>query len=211
VDVYQEDTLIQWTGGLRIDADGAPNAYAPPNSGLHGLDALGNAGHGPKPDGTPANWWGICTKSGKPDGAPVIQGPDDPAPGYYVSPTALCDKGYQEGDPRRYVDSTQIPYISIPKELRQMGVRQGDVAYVEYNGVGTAAIVADSGPAGKLGEGSIALAVALGINSSPRIGGASSGVTTQVWVGSGKGWPRAWADVEAQVAALRGAQVLPHP
>src|SRR5258708_1149439 len=66
---------------LMIDADGSPFAYAPADSGLPALDYLGNAGH-------PGRWYGIaCDKKG----VPYVQTVGDPAPGYYVSTTALMD------------------------------------------------------------------------------------------------------------------------
>jgi hypothetical protein len=52
-------------------------------------------------------------------------------------------------------------------------VKLGDLAVVinQKNGRSAFAIYADSGPADKIGEGSIALANALGVNSDPRHGG----------------------------------------
>jgi hypothetical protein len=91
-----------FAAGMQIDADGSPRAY-----GEHGkgLDALGNAGK-------PGHWWGIVTDTGKPDGKPVTQAP--PLDDFYISPTALQDHRYGRTDPRRYVDSETVPYISLP-------------------------------------------------------------------------------------------------
>lgn len=194
VRVYLVDRALMWSAGLAIDADGAPDAYAPPGSGLKGRDALPNAGR-------PGNWWGLATDSGKPDGEPIVQGEDDPCPGFYVSPTALCDPARKRTDPRRYVDSGRVPYLAISPELRALGARMGDVAHVLYRELSCPAIVADAGPRGKIGEGSIALANALGISSSPRHGGVAHGVSTVLFLDSAAGWPRTHEEIARQVAA----------
>jgi hypothetical protein len=98
-----------------------------------------------------------------------------------------------------------VPYLSVPPELRAAGVKLGDVARVSYCDQWSPAIVADVGPRGHLGEGSIALANALGINSSPRYGGVAHGVQVALWVASTKGWPRTLDDVTAQVTQLYAA------
>jgi hypothetical protein len=190
VEVERDGLVLRYTAGLRIDGDGAPDAYHP--DGKSGRDFLANAGR-------PGNWWGIVTVAGQ----PVVQGPNDPCPGFYVSPTSLVDRNKAITDPRRYVDSSRIPYLAVPPELRTLGVGLGDVAWVEYRGQGCAAIVADTGPRGKLGEGSIALARALAIPSDPRHGGTGAGVAVTLWPGTSKGWPRLAEDIEAQVAGLR--------
>lgn len=198
VKVYVVDRALVWSAGLAIDADGSPDAYTPPGSGLRGRDALANAGR-------PGNWWGVLTDSGKPDGTPIVQGPDDPCPGFYVSPTALCDPSRKRTDPRRYVDSAKVPYLAIPPELRAIGAKMGDVAHVLYREIGCAAIVADAGPRGKIGEGSIALANALGIPSSPRHGGVAHGVSTVLFLDSASGWPRAHEEIAQQTAEALAA------
>src|SRR5262249_26952383 len=71
-----------YTAGLAIDADGAFRAYNPHD--VLGLDSLAHAGH-------PGNWWALVTDNGRPSGHPVVQGNSDPAPGFYVSATALYD------------------------------------------------------------------------------------------------------------------------
>jgi hypothetical protein len=47
------------------------------------------------------------------------------------------------------------------------------------------AVVGDTGPSKIIGEGSYALAVALGIDPDPSTGGTDSGVTFIVFTGSG--------------------------
>ena len=107
-----------YEAGMTIDADGAPNAYHPDNTGL---DDLRNAG-------APGNWEGLAKDR---DGEPYIQGPDDPFPGYYVSETALADRSKPVNDPTRYVDASKIPFIVLPGALaRDVGARPGDFAVV---------------------------------------------------------------------------------
>lgn len=184
---------VSWEGGLNIDADGAPNAYGPPGSSPPGLDYLANAGH-------PGNWYGVLVDE---HGDPIIQKMSDPCPGMYISPTSLVDHGYGPLDPRRYVDSLQVPYLAVAKDvLRERGVKLGDVGFA-YNRATQklcAAVVADAGPRGKYGEGSIALARALGVpNTSPKNGGASAGIVCVVFKGSSRGWPRPAAEINDQV------------
>lgn len=185
---------LTFLSGLEVDADGAPNAYAPGN---RGLDALANAGR-------PGHWYGIVTVHGR----PVVQGPHDPFPGFYVSPTSLENPALPATDPHRYVDATAIPFLALPPELLgRNGVKLGDVAAVEYGGRVVYAIVADRGPRGKLGEGSVALAKALGIPSSPRTGGLERHAIRVVLLpGTGNGRPMSTPDIDAKArAALANA------
>lgn len=184
--VYADGDALCWLAGLAIDADGAPDAYHP--KGTPGRDRLGNAGR-------PGRWVGIVTDTGFPSGEPVVQGKDDPAPGFFISPTALVDRRYGERNPRRYVDAATVPYIAIPRDLLAHGARPGDlgVALVLASSALSACIVADVGPRGRIGEGSIALAEALGLPSDPRAGGVESGVACVVFPHSSKGWPRDFA------------------
>jgi len=170
--------------GLAVDADGAFRAYHPDNRS--GLDAIEHAGY-------PGNWWALATDNGKPSGHPVVQGKTDPAPGYYVSMTALFDSGNaNEHDPRRFVDAASIPYVVLPPAgLKHASL--GDFATVinRRNGKVSGAIVADeSAPKVKMGEGSMALARALGIDSNPRSGGIGRGIAYVIYPGSGNRKPR---------------------
>lgn len=162
VDVLWDGRVIKWTAGMQIDADGSPHAYHPQNIGL---DHIRNAG-------SPGNWYGVVTDS---QGEPVVQGPNDPAPGYYVSPTTYQHRQFKARDPRRYADSEKVPYVVVPGKIRK-GVPPiviGCRATVKNlrTGKEVVAVVADSGPSNKIGEGSIALAKALGINANARTGG----------------------------------------
>lgn len=180
-----------WTGGLAVDADGAPNAYAPPGYG-EPLDALANAGRG-------GHWWGLVCDN---EGTPVVQGDSDPFPGYYISTTAYANPALPRTDPRRYVDSSRIPYLSIPPDLRVAGVKMGDLAHVTYCNQWSPAIVGDVGPAHRIGEGSIALARALGVNASPIHGGVGKGVSVVLFPGTALGWPLVMDRIEARVNEL---------
>ena len=173
---------------MTIDADGAPNAYHPDNTGL---DDLANAG-------TPGRWEGLAKDA---DGKPFIQGPDDPFPGYYVSATALADRAKPVNDPTRYVDASKIPFVVLPGGMaRQLGARPGDFAVVfnQRNGKFSYAIFGDIGPYDRIGEGSMALAENLGIRSDARNGGARRGILYLVFPGSGNGRPRTIEEIIAE-------------
>jgi hypothetical protein len=193
--VLQGSKVFFFKTGMAIDADGAPTAYHPAGKGL---DYLANAGHH-------GNWYGVVTDNGRKDGKPVVQGANDPAPGFYISPTALRYHHLPRADPRSYVDSTTVPYISLPKHTHEkLRSYLGDLAYVvnATNGKSSAAIYADVGPAHKIGEGSIALANALGINSNPRHGGANANVVYVVFPHSGTGAPMRASQVDAAAKKL---------
>ncbi len=184
-----DGSAFSFTSGMMIDADGAPNAY---NADDTGLDELLNAGQ-------PGQWDGIVDDE---DGSPVVQGPDDPFPGYYISCTALFDRTKRHRDPARFVDSTQIPYIVLPGDLAaRTGARLGDIALVfsERTGKYSYAIFADIGA---FGEGSIALADNLGIWSDARRGGTRGGISYVVFPGSGDGQPKTVDEINERGAAL---------
>jgi len=178
-----------WKSGMEIDADGARHAYHPDSA--QGLDNLANAGY-------PGNWYGlVCNQYG----APYIQTDNDPAPGFFISATALVDRTKANNDPSRYVDASEVPYIAVPPELRNRGVLLGDLAMVAYKDRFYGAIVADVGPHNKYGEGSIALATALSIPSSPRRGGVAGGVMYAIFCKTSVGWPRDLDDIQKQALA----------
>lgn len=177
-----------YEAGMTIDADGAPNAYHPDNSGL---DDIANAG-------SPGRWEGLAKDA---DGEPFIQGPNDPFPGYYVSATALADRSKALNDPARYVDASRIPFVVLPGTMaRQLGARVGDFALVfnRRNGKMSYAIFGDVGPFDRIGEGSVALAENLGIRSDARNGGARRGIVYLVFPGSGNGGPRTIEEINAE-------------
>lgn len=182
---------------MGVDADGAPNAYGPHNSGL---DWTRNAGH-------PGHWTSIVTDNGKPGGKPVLQGRSDPFPGLYISTTALVDPSVNsERDLSRYVNASDIPYVSMtgaafhwayeaPPHGR--GLRKGDLAYVYYRGNSASAILAEVGGS-ELGEGSIALAKLLGGSGNPRSGTLPRHVIFILFPGSGDGIPLSAADIQTR-------------
>jgi hypothetical protein len=164
------DGRIEFTADADIDADGSPHAYHPDSR--RGLDDLANAGH-------PGNWWGIAVNG---FGHPIIQTARDPAPGYFVSTTAYEWTAYDKSDPRRYVDSEEVPFIVVENFIRRRakGIVLGCRCRVtnELNGKNVEGVVADIGPLNKIGELSIAAAEAIGIPSSPRTGGEPKHVIT---------------------------------
>ncbi len=175
-----ESSAFFFEAGMAIDADGAPNAYNPADTGL---DDLNNAGE-------PGHWLGLARD---PKGNPYVQGPDDPFPGYYVSTTALSDRTKDVSDPSKYVDAAKIPYLVLPRGLaRPAGARLGDFAVVfnRRNAKSAYAIFADVGPPEGIGEGSIALAENLGVWSDPRRGGTRRGIVYLIFPESGNGKPR---------------------
>ncbi|HKS75674.1 MAG TPA: glycoside hydrolase family 75 protein [Terriglobales bacterium] len=178
-----------YQAGLAVDADGAYRAYHPNNR--LGLDSIEHAGH-------PGNWWALATDTGTPKGRPLVQGKNDPALGYYVSMTSLFDASiHDEHNPRRFVDAQSIPYVVLPPKGFKHA-KLGDFATVVNlrSGKVEGAIVADeSAPEVPMGEGSMALADALGIDSNPRSGGVQKGVAYVIFPGSGNGKPRALDEI----------------
>lgn len=195
---------VGFVAGMAVDADGAPRAYHPDDQ--PGLDRLANAG-------APGRWWALVTDDGTPSGRPQVQGPGDPAPGFYVSMTSLVDPRWPAADPRRYVDASRVPYVALPRAaLRRWSARLGDLVAVHEprSGRTAFAIFADVGPADALGEGSIALAEALGLPASPRSGGTAEPLVYVVFPGSAA--PREPAEIERagtqRLATWGGAEQL---
>lgn len=185
----RDDSAFFFRAGMAIDADGAPNAY---NSDNTGLDDLSNAGQ-------PGHWEGLLQDQ---EGNPLVQGPDDPFPGYYISCTALADWTKDRFDPTRFVDASRIPYIALPGDLaRAAGARLGDLAVVFNlrNGRFSFAIFADIG---SLGEGSIALAESLGIWSDARQGGSRGGMLYLVFPESGDHRPKSVEEINELTSRL---------
>ena len=146
------------THRMDVDVDGAPNAYGPPGS--HTLDNLSNAHYRGRRD---AAIVGYLTEDNHPN-VPVLQGPHDPFPGFYISQTAFTDPAStDEKDVSRYVDATRINYIVLGREARKRGARLGDfvAVYSRRTHRGVFGIVGDDGnPSGD--EGSLHLLQALG-------------------------------------------------
>lgn len=167
VNIYKNDKYLWFISKAAIDADGGIKTYGP--NGI-GMDYLANAGY-------PGNWWALVTSNGKTSGTPIIQGPNDPAPGYYISMTSLQYPQYLRTDPRRYVDSLNIPFYVLPaNKYSSWGIKLGQKAILtnKANGKSCEAIFADAGPSTKIGEISIKAAELLGLPSNPKNGGTDS-------------------------------------
>lgn len=198
ISVIRVDGALIWRSGATVNVDGSPNAYSPDNTGI---DFICNAG-APIVDGkvayaedsessrrcnemyrqartegfrgpTTFQWWGIVTR----DGVPVTQGPADPAPGKYVSTTRLQDERLPATAPARYVDSETVAFVTVPRDMYRdvVPLKLGDLSIVvdPSTDAVVAAIVADTGPKGHVGEFSVALLRALGHEPVSRGGRAN--------------------------------------
>ncbi|MEV4136073.1 ricin-type beta-trefoil lectin domain protein [Dactylosporangium sp. NPDC049742] len=88
-----------------------------------------------------------------------------------------------------YFTSDVTRYFVVPLPSSRFtysanGIRAGSVAAVVYNGRVAYAVFADEGPSNIIGEGSYALAVALGIDPNPASGGTAGPVTFIVFPSS---------------------------
>jgi hypothetical protein len=104
-----------------VDADGAPNAYNPEDTGL---DALANAGY------PHTSWWKEV----------LVPDPDHPSrayvqtdgefAGYFVAMTSLRHPHGEPTDPATYVDSTRFPYVVLPTGFTSLPhvARSGDTS-----------------------------------------------------------------------------------
>jgi hypothetical protein len=146
------------THRMDVDVDGAPNAYGP--AGVKALDRLHNARFRGRRNGEIV---GYLTDDDDPR-VPIVQGPRDPYPGYYISQTAFTDPERTDPrDPLRYVDATKINYVVLGAAARRRGARIGDFVAVwsRRTGKSVFGIVGDDGnPSGD--EGSLHLLQALG-------------------------------------------------
>ncbi|HZP06722.1 MAG TPA: hypothetical protein VFB43_17620 [Terracidiphilus sp.] len=144
------------TRRMDVDVDGAPNAYGPP--GKKTLDILLNAHYLNRADKEVVGY--LVDERNR----PILQGPNDPFPGYYISQTAFADiKNPNETDPRRYVDARYINYVVRGDVARRRGVKVGDfvAVYSRRTHKAVFAIVGDTGnPTGD--EGSLHLLQDLG-------------------------------------------------
>lgn len=152
----QNPSFETLTHRMDVDVDGAPNAYGPP--GKQTLDYLLNAHYLNRADKKIVGF--LIDEQNR----PIVQGPNDPYPGYYISQTAFTDIGNRnERDPRRYVDASKINYVVRGNQARQLGVQVGDFVsvYSKRTQQSAFAIVGDTGnPTGD--EGSLHLLQDLG-------------------------------------------------
>ena len=116
----------------------------------------------------------------------------------YQRETALKSNGVS-------LNARVVPFIVIPGDFSTAHptVKLGDYAAVTYGGKTTFAIVGDIGPKGVLGEGSPALARAVGINPNPVSGGVqSASVQYLIMPGTRKpAVPGTAAEIQRQVGA----------
>lgn len=183
IKVFREarTNALVFSSQMQVNTDGAPDSYHPDDIGItHICNGVSL--------GASCTWQANCmTKfnqakaqgfSGSPkicffamathaNGKPVIQGANDPKPGFFVSTTALQQPGIDIRTPQAHLDSNQIPFIVIPRHWQQSstpGPKLGDFALVLRKSTGkmSFAVVGDLGPKRKIGEGSVALHQALG-------------------------------------------------
>lgn len=185
-DIQEEaDGRVHFIADADIDADGAngqgggPAAYRVDD---RGTEALANGGMkivGGKV--VCAHAWARSIVILDADNEPkVFPG------GVIASMTWYRHPGIPASDPAAYVDSETVPYIVVPPLIVQKtaGVVRGCRARASFDGRSVECVVADRGPATKVGELSIAAARALGIPSSPRNGGRSKAdVSYELWPG----------------------------
>ncbi|MBC7998234.1 MAG: glycoside hydrolase family 75 protein [Leptolyngbya sp.] len=102
------------------------------------------------------------------------------------------------------VNAERVPYIVLPGgSYKHLGIKLGDIAAVRYQGKVQFAVFADVGPSYKIGEGSMALADALGINPSPTRGGTHRpDVEYLVFRGSGDRTPGRPVETQQKGVAL---------
>jgi hypothetical protein len=144
------------THRMDVDVDGAPNAYGPADKET--LDVLLDAHYLNRADEPIVGY--LTDERGR----PILQGPNDPFPGYYISQTAFSDiQNQNERDPRRYMDARNINYVVRGNKARRHGVKVGDfvAVYSKRTHKSVFAIVGDTGnPTGD--EGSLHLLQDLG-------------------------------------------------
>jgi hypothetical protein len=183
----QEDSdgRVFFTADGDIDADGAngqngaPAAYKADDTGTELLGNGGMAIRGGKV---------ICKENWAHD--IVILGPDNEPKifpgGIIASMTWYRVPGKSANDPTAYVDAETVPYIVVPPLIIQgtAGIVRGCKARVTRGGKSVDCVVADKGPANKIGELSIAAARAIGLDPSPRHGGTEKAeILYELWPG----------------------------
>ncbi len=172
VPIHWDGSRIYFTTGMTIDGDGSPRCYGPNNSGL---DYTANAGH-------PGNWWGVVTDR---HGNPVEQIEGDPYPSMWVSTTSYERPEFVPTDPKRYLDSEKIRFMVLPSPIRNLvaPVVLGCKARASKSGRVCEGLCGDFGPSSHAGEGSIATANELGVDSDCRTGGTNEPILWEFWPG----------------------------
>jgi hypothetical protein len=196
-----QDGSIVFLGRLTVDADGSPHAYHPVNA--RGLDDKENAGR-------PGHWAGIATDNCAEDGNPVIQGPNDPAPGYYVTPTTMRASTNVSCEVQsNYVNAEKIPFVALPPKVARIltdraahTTRGNAVVVANPSGAVKTAVFADQSPAFGRGEGSVKLVSDLGYNPNARNGGTEVRELVYVVLPQRLGFPADANTVKSEVTPL---------
>lgn len=179
------DGRVHFTADADIDADGANGqngaqpAYKADDSGS---ELLANGGMAIRAGKV------VCAHDWARD--IVVLGPDNQPRifpgGLIASRTWYRHRDRGADDPAAYVDAQTVPYIVVPGLIVSgvAGVVRGCKARVTWRGHSIDCVVADRGPARKIGELSIAAAEALGMPSSPRHGARETpDVDYELWPG----------------------------
>ncbi|WP_370339729.1 hypothetical protein [Parvularcula marina] len=194
-------------GGAILHLCNAGKVYLPDGTSYHGSESnetctgkfmddvakIKEAGWD-DPEVGAVNWYGIYATGRVRIGTQFVQNVKPPLTeeGFYISPTALEDRGFAPDDQRRYVNAITVPHAVV---RRDSGVELGTfgVAWRTKDCPGGRVcdpvpfIVADIGP--KIGEGSIALTrlvngleVTEDITRENRFQGAVSDEDDVMWV-----------------------------
>jgi len=145
--------LVYSTGELKVDADGAPDAYRVDGKGLSytcdGVVAV-IAGVRYTHRSHPDIWQARCNDGWAEarrtvdysrldvfgfemrNGRPVVQGAGDPLPGEaFITTTSVTIPGQPQGTQRQYVNANEIPFIVLPGAfVTRHAVQPGAVAAV---------------------------------------------------------------------------------
>jgi hypothetical protein len=114
----------------------------------------------------------------------------------------------------KFLDAESLPYVVVPQaspafDFTRAGLELGSVVMVVYRERVAFAIIGDTGPANIIGEGSYALARALGINPDPRVGGTSEPVLYVAFKGKAAVVTKNESHAEAvELGRARAAAVL---
>ncbi|HWY52654.1 MAG TPA: hypothetical protein VNW72_14350 [Chthoniobacterales bacterium] len=154
-----KQATLEITVPMTVDVDGAPNAYGPDDS--KALDYELNAHEGDPPRKTnPIVGYLTRNDDGR---TPILQGPDDPYPGFYISTSAFQHPTRDRLDPRKYCNAAKINYVVRASAAHNLGVRVGDFVVVHSKKYDKTVygVVGDTGNS-KGSEGSLSLVQGLG-------------------------------------------------
>lgn len=200
---------VFYTSRMHVDADGCPRAYGPENSGIE------DNRNAQRSNGSFSRNVIVLDENGE----PVRQRSTDPAPGFFISKTALGDPDLPDRNPNKWVDALTVPYLVLPGGGAG-GARAGDAALVirRDTGVQVKAIVGDIGPADETGEASMCCAgLVSGLSLSqitetlartsgslidPRNGGPRGNNFRYIaFPNTGMRWPKTATEIEQRVDA----------